>query len=275
MDEKTLEKLKKENEVDNSRLEELMKEDITPEMEMEFFEILKESRLFLPVDFGPDAFKGIEDTKPGDEIEGPSGFSILFLTDNMGNKAVPLFTSEEMMKQADARTSVMVMYMGDLADMLKQTDKYSVIAINPFTDHDLNMPVEAFLCIFDPVAQAADVLPEILRMLKEKSIELEEDYVFYIRDDKDFMKEDAVDGVFRPNIPFNASTRKDFHEEMKYLNVLLMPKTRKILYIGGVVDENAFDTIIAPGSEFELVEEPDEFTRVWRCGAQPFYDDDG
>ena len=130
-------------------MEELIKQDITPQMEKEDFEILKESRLFLPVDFGQDAFNGIENTKPGDEIEGPRGFNIQFLTDHNGNKAVPLFTSEEMMEKAGARTSVIVIYTADLADMLKQTDKYSVIAINPFTEFDLNMPMGAFLSQFN------------------------------------------------------------------------------------------------------------------------------
>lgn len=53
------------------------------------------------------------------------------------------------MQEAGARTSVMVIYMSDLADMLKQTDRYSVIAINPFTQFDLNMPIEAFLSQFN------------------------------------------------------------------------------------------------------------------------------
>ena len=96
--------------VDNSRLEELIRQDITPQMQREVFEILKESRLFLPVDFGADAFNGIENSKPGDVIEGPSGFGIQFLTDDKGNKAVPLFTSEEMMAKAGAHTSVMVIW---------------------------------------------------------------------------------------------------------------------------------------------------------------------
>ncbi|WP_407376864.1 SseB family protein [Methanobrevibacter sp.] len=169
MDEDNLEKLKRENEVDNSRLEELIKQDITPEMQKEVFEVLKQSRLFLPVDFGPDAFKDIENTKPGDRIEGPSGFSIQFLTDHEGRKAVPLFTSEEMMKEAGARTSVMVMYMGDLADMLKQTDRYSVIAINPFTQFDLNMPIEAFLSQFSDEIDIEDIRNDELReFLHEK-----------------------------------------------------------------------------------------------------------
>ena len=88
MDEEKLDKLKKETEVDNSRLEELIKQDITPEMEKEVFELLKQSKLFLPVDFGPDAFKGIENTKPGDEIECPSGFNIQFLNVIINTKSV-------------------------------------------------------------------------------------------------------------------------------------------------------------------------------------------
>ena len=53
------------------------------------------------------------------------------------------------MEAASVRTSVIVIYMEDLADMLRQTDRYSVIAINPFTESGLNMPVEAFLTLFD------------------------------------------------------------------------------------------------------------------------------
>lgn len=135
--------------VDNSRLEELIRQPITPQMEREVFTLLKGARLFLPVDFGPDALKGIEDSKPGDKIEGPEGFSIQALTDSEGRKAVPLFTSEKMMKEAGALTSVMVIYMSDLAGMLKQTDRYSLIAINPFTKYGLNMPIGAFLAQFE------------------------------------------------------------------------------------------------------------------------------
>ena len=39
------------------------------------------------------------------------------------------------------------------------------------------------------------------------------------------------------------------------------------------MDKDVFDTVIAPETEFEFVEELDEFTRVWGVGKQPFYDD--
>ncbi len=167
MDKQNLNELKEESAVDNSRLEELIRQEITPEMQREFFKELKDARLFLPVDFGPDAFKGIENTKPGDEIEGPEGFSIQFLTDADGNRAVPLFTSEEMMENAGARTSVIVIYMSDLADMLRQTDRYSLISINPFTEFDLNMPIQAFLSQFEDEFHIEDVENKRLRQLLE------------------------------------------------------------------------------------------------------------
>ena len=61
MDESELEKLKKESEVDNSRLEEIMTREITPEMQMEFFEVLKESRLFMPVTFSENMLLKVTD----------------------------------------------------------------------------------------------------------------------------------------------------------------------------------------------------------------------
>ena len=279
MDDKKLDELRKETAVDNSRLEEIMKQELTIEMQREFFEIFKDSQLFMPVSYSPNLFEGIENAEVGDvvEPEGRIGFDIQFLTDDKGNKAVPLFTSSEIMESAGVRTSSIAIFMSDLAFMLKQTEKYSVIAINPFTEHDLNMPIGAFLSLFEEPSNEEkkffETLNSMLKILKEKSIELEEDMVFFVRDSVPFMKNEAVDGVFRPNIPFNVSIRRDFHEELEYLNILLMPKTKRIVYIGNVVDDDHYDTIIAPETEFEFVEDIDEFTTVWKCGAQPFYDE--
>lgn len=175
MDDKKLDDLKKETEMDNSRLEELIRQDITPEMQSEVFKLLKESRLFMPIAFDMDALKGIEDAKPGDEIEGPQGFSIQFLKDQNGNRAVPLFTSERMMENAGAITGVMAIYMSDLADMLKQTTDYSVIAINPFTEYDLNMTIEAFLAQFEDKPEIEDIRNDRLReLLKQNDLSEEE-----------------------------------------------------------------------------------------------------
>ena len=136
-----------ESEIDNSKLEEIMKMELTPEMQMKFFEIFKVSQLFMPVTYSDSLFEGIENAKEGEvvEIDDHVGFNINYLTDKGGNNAVPLFTSTEIMEKIGLQSSAMAIFISDLAGMLSQTDKYSVIAINPFTDFDLNLPVSAFM----------------------------------------------------------------------------------------------------------------------------------
>ncbi len=151
MDEKNLEEIKDEYKIDNSRLEEILKKEITPAMQAEFFEALKDSQLYLPVRFSLNMFEEIEDAKPGDVFEttGKEGFDINYLSNGEGQKAVPLFTSDEIMKQSGLESSVMVMYAEDIAGMLKQSERYSVIAINPFTEYEIFMPFEAFVGFFE------------------------------------------------------------------------------------------------------------------------------
>ena len=48
-----------------------------------------------------------------------------------------------------------------------------------------------------------------------------------------------------------------------------MDKSKKIFPIS---HDAELDIIIAPGREFEQ-KELDDFTAVWKCGAQSFYDD--
>ena len=263
MDDKNLDVLN-QNTADNSKLEEILKKEITPEMQRELFEVLRQSQLYLPVKFSANMFEGIESAKEGDVFEttGKEGFDINYLTDNEGNRLVPLFTSSEVMTKTGLQSSAMVMFVEDIADMLKESDRYAAIVINPLTDEEIILPWDAFIGIFARPSEEEETflnsLNAILDILREKYVELEDE---------------AVDGVFVPNIPFNISSRREFKSEWKYLNILLLPKTTKIVPIGNVVDEDGWDTIIAPGSEFEQVEEIDEFTTVWICRAQPFYDD--
>ena len=249
-----MKELKKQAVVDNSALEEIMKKEITPETQAEFLEIFKKSQLFMPVNYSANIFEGIEDAKVGDVIEpGQVGFDIVYLTDADGNKAVPLFTSSEAMEAAGAKTSAMAIFMSDLADMLKQTDRYSVIAVNPFTEFDINMPVEAFLSLFEePTYKQKEILEHVAKLLdvlKEHSVELKENTTLFIRSDENFMVENAVDGVFTPNIPFYVSSNPKYGEDLKYTNILLMPESKRIFPIG---PEEELDIIIAPGTEFKL-----------------------
>lgn len=277
MDKEELEKLIKETtQVDNSALEELMSKELTPESQREFLKLFKESQLFMPVTYSPNMFEGIENAKVGDvfEPQGQVGFDINYLTGSDGSKAVPLFTSSEMMEKAGVKSSANILFMSDLADMLKQTDRYSAVAINPFCEHDIVIPMDAFLNLFreptDEEKKFFEALDSMLKILKEHSIELEENTTLFFRHDENVMVENAVDGVFVPNVPFSVSSNPKQGEGLKYTNILMMPKSKKILPIG---PDKEMDIIIAPGTEFKLEDTLDETQNLWMCGAQPFYDE--
>ena len=239
--EEKIEELMKECAADNSRLEDLIKE----------------------------MDEGLVIRTTGEN----AGFNINYIKLDGDEKAVPLFTSSELMESTGLKSSTIVLFMSDLADMLKQTNRYSWVLINPFTDLDIHMPIESFLGLFNEMTlEQKEAMDKILFLLKT-SIIIDQNIKVVFRCEEDVMKERAVNGVFVPDIPFKASSFPDFQKELKYTNIILIPKNKRILYLGGIVDKDVFDTIIAPETEFELVEELDEFTRVWGVGKQPFYDD--
>ena len=274
IDDEELEKLKKENEVDNSRLEELVENffDLPAEGKNEFIEIFKQSRLYMPIEVDVSAFDP-ENLKVGEVVEGPRGFDIKYI-ENENGKSVPLFTSDEVMEKAGVRVSTFVIYMSVLADMLKQTDRYSSVSINPFTKSGLDITMETFLGLFDELSpeeqEMADALNKVLSILKEHSIELDENGTLFLRSDENFMVENAVDGVFVPKIPFYVSSNPEQGKDLKYTNILLMPASKKFLPLG---PDKELDIMIAPGTEFKLQDVMDGTQNLWMCGDQPFYDD--
>ena len=140
-------------EVDNSRMEEILKiepEEMTAKEQAEFFNILKESQLFMPIEVTSSIFDNIENAKVGDTIESEEPFRFKTIAINgPAGKAIPLFTSKERMEEAGANVSCIAIFTEDLAGMLKQTgDDYNEVAINPFTTKSLGMPLEGFLNIF-------------------------------------------------------------------------------------------------------------------------------
>lgn len=150
-----LEELESQSEIDNSRLEELiecMDEGFVGiEKRGEFFELVKESQLFLPVVFGPDAEEEFENSAPGEVsvTKRPIGFNINYLELAEDERAIPLFTSLELLESTGLKTSIIAIFMEDLANLLKQTDKYSFVTLNPFTELLLEMPTDSFLSLFD------------------------------------------------------------------------------------------------------------------------------
>lgn len=132
----------------NTKLEKLMED---PQKQEEFIEELRKSQLFLPVIFSENMFEGIEDSKPGDvfTLKEPSGYDINFFTDNNGNRAIPLFTSSKKMEEGGLKSSAMVMYVPDLANMFKRTkNNYKYIAINPMCEIGADMPIVPFIKLF-------------------------------------------------------------------------------------------------------------------------------
>ena len=270
--------LKKQVQVDNSALEEMLEGELTPENQIEFLKALKDSYLYLPVSFSDSMFEGIEDSKPGDVFEttGEEGFNINYVSDAQGRSAGPLFTSEDMMKKAGITSSVMVMDPSGIADMIKDSDRYVAVTINPLTEHEMGLPFEAFVGIFaeptEEEKQFQEALSEMLEALAKNSYTLVEDMAFVMRDDEITLKDHAQNGVFVVNMPLFVSGDKDFRKGLKYTNILLFDAGKKVLPLGGI-GKDEYDTVVAPGSEFVLVEEIDEVTSVWRCGEQPFYDE--
>lgn len=275
-----LEELESQSEIDNSRLEELiddMDEGLVGiDKQEEFLELLKKSQLFMPVVFGPEAEEEFKNGSPGEVsvTKQPIGFNINYLQLAEGKRALPLFTSRELLKSAGVESSIIAIFMEDLADLLKQTDNYSLVSINPFTDLLVDMPTSSFLALFGEIsAEEKEAMDEVIRILKTRSMAIPEDIQVIYRDDENQMKKEAVDGIFTTKVPFKASSSPDFQKELKYTNIILIPKNKKLLYFGGIVSEDMFDTIFAPETEFKMVDEINDFTTVWEIGNQPFYDD--
>jgi hypothetical protein len=134
--------------IDNSKLEELMGD---PQKQEEFIEELKESQLFLPVIFSDNMFEGLENAKPGDtfKTKEPTGYDINYLTDNNGNRAIPLFTSSAKMEEGGLKSSAMVMFIPDLANMFKRLkNNYKYITINPMCEIGADIPIVPFIKLF-------------------------------------------------------------------------------------------------------------------------------
>ena len=147
-----------DNGIDNTKLEKMMENQ---ENQDEFIEELRKSQLFLPVIFSENMFEGIENAKEGDVFQpkGPAGYDINFLTDNNGNRAIPLFTSSAKMEEGGLKSSAMVMYVPDLANMFKRSkNNYKYISINPMCEIGADMPIVPFIKLFStPDGEPIDV----------------------------------------------------------------------------------------------------------------------
>lgn len=144
---------------DNSQLEALIKEKNNRRVKHEILEILHDCRLLLPV-----VFRKYRDF---DDFSGQFGCDIVDIPDGEGNKTVPLFTSLEIAESNQLKFPVISLMMSDLAEILKQTDKYVSVSINPITENFYNLSLDEFLDIFAIVSnhKIPDIKNEKLRKM--------------------------------------------------------------------------------------------------------------
>ena len=246
--------------IDNSKLEGLIDFDEAGNLkdEEEFLRVLKTSQLYVPVDFTEDRYMGFDD-----ESQDVS-FDVKCITSNNGLKAVPLFTRLGLLEENGIETSTIALPMTSLAVIMLEGE-YDMMVINPFTEMSIDIPSETFLEIFRPDYEGMTILD----VIRDASVEIDSQIRLYLGSDEDFMMRDAVDGVYVADKPLNVnSTEKD----SRYVNVLEMPESSKVLYIGEGFAGADFDMIIAPESRFEYVGDISDGVHLWKCVGQPFFE---
>ena len=248
--------------IDNSELEGLIEFDELGDLknEEEFLKLLKTSQLFVPVDFTEDRYIGFD--MEGQEIS----FDVKCLTSDNGLKAVPIFTNLDILKDNGLETSTVALPMTNLASIVIEGN-YDVVVINPFTEMSADIPSKDFLEIFRQ--DYGDMT--ILDVIRSASVELESTMWLYFRDDDNSMIKNAVDGIYVAEEPMNVNSLDRL--TLGYANVLEMPKSSKVLYIGEGWEGANFDMIIAPETKFEYVRKIHDDAHLWKCIAQPFFED--
>ena len=269
-------------EIDNSKLEDIMliePQNMTIADEEELFRLLKEARLFIPIHWEKEEVFDIENQSVIDVIKPvpPLGFNFISLTINENERGLVAFTREEIMKEIKLKKDHIIMNTRDLAHVLLGFgDIFSSIIINPQTEHSIMIAVPTFLSIFKekPKNPFIGSLEQTYASLRSKSVELDNNYMFFIRSDYEFMENEAVDGIFTVKMPLRASSNPNAQSNLPILHKLMMFEGQKILYNGNPNEQqDEFDVLIAPGTEFKKVFDEDEDNSVWKCIKQPFYDE--
>lgn len=270
-----------EREIDNSELEDIMlipPSDMTIADQEEFFRLLKEAILFIPVEMQKEEVFDIENQRVVDVIKPipPLGFNLVSLNLNDGSRAVVAFTRKEIMKEIKLKKDHVIMNMRDLAKIiLGYGDAFSSIIINPQTEHSIMLSASTFVNLFREKVKSPFIvsLEQTFETLKRESVELDNHYMFFIRSEYEFMENESKDGIFTAKMPLRASTSPNFQSHLPILHKLMMVEGQKILYTGNPNEEQTdFNVLIAPGSEFQKFYDENEDISVWRCIKQPFYD---
>ena len=246
--------------LDNAKLKELMKiepESMSKEEYGSFVDEFKKAQLLLPVEIYSKA--------QSDEINEPLSFKPMVIEEN-GCKCIPLFTDNDELKRDKPPVSVIAIFMKDLKDMLEDSPEIDEIMINPSSEYSICIDLDSFFDLFK-------VEDNPNNWIFEKARPLNQDVKVYYRENEPLMKKQAIDGIYSSQDPFKASVNMHFNDHIPYLNVLILPKDTKTVYLGGMMDpEMGCDILLAPKTEFEFVSQEDEYTMLWKCVNQKFYD---
>ena len=83
--------------------------------------------------------------------------------------------------------------MSDLVKMLKESNRYSLVAINPFTDLLVQIPFSSFLGLFNEIsAEQKEAMDKLIRLLKTQSISTPQNIKVVFRDNENYMKKQAM-----------------------------------------------------------------------------------
>lgn len=239
---------------DNGRLKELMKTppaDMTVTAQDEFVEELLNASLFLPVDIDSD----LSDLEDEDAIR----FSPIVVRQTDGKAILPLFTDGEESEKFD-HPNFVSLGCDEIAAILIQSEGVDDVVLNPGSENSVGLTAESFLDLV-----SATKIQEVVDLVAANSKPLKNETRFYLREEVPLMKKLAEDGVFTSKFPFNASFKDNFQENCDYLNILIVPKGIRFLYVG----ENGTygDSIFPPVIRFRLVEENGNIM-TWKCISQ-------
>ena len=246
--------------LDNAKLKELMKiepESMSKEEYESFVYEFKNAQLLLPVE--------IYSKTQSDEINEPLSFKPVTIEEN-GCKCIPLFTDNVELKKNNPPVSVIAIFMKDLKDMLEDSSEIDEIMINPSSKDTVCIDLDSFFDLFAIKNNSND-------WIFEKARPLNHEVKVYYREFEPLMKKQAIGGVYSSKNPFKASVNMHFEDHIPYLNVLILPKDTKTVYLGGMMDpEMSCDILLAPETEFKFISQEDEHTMIWKCVNQKFYD---
>lgn len=234
-------------------------------MSEKYLNKIKNSNLIFPIQISQDS-----PNKPKEQIinsNKPIFFKPIFLK-NSTSIAIPIFTNEIEFKKSNLNTQAIILSCEDVSNYLfNLKNKVDLVLID-----NNKIDFNAFLDLFK-VERYNKSKEQMVNLLKENSITLTEDMQFYLREECDYMNQRAKDNIFSIDFPFNVSSDINFRFNWKYLNIINVPKGFKIFNSGKYVDKTThYDIVLAPDCEYELIDKLDEYTFIWECISQRFYE---